>query len=171
VRDVPLVDGNRATTSDVTAQVVGMHSNTGFIPGLQKTGNLVDTFSSPKEVMAYLLIIELAPLEVRSFCHLPVRRRSEAIFDFRQVRSTMITLVPNRGGGQHRASEGSCHMRLMTTFVHSEEPHEHLLWSSHGSSLCTAPPGNPKLEQGGAPLQFSLADRSDNEMLLVLTWL
>ena len=34
VRDVPLVDGNRAATSDVTAQVAGMHSNTGFIPGL-----------------------------------------------------------------------------------------------------------------------------------------
>jgi hypothetical protein len=92
VRDVPLVGGNRATTSDLIAQGCRNafeHEVPSYL-GYRKQ-NLVDTFSSPQEVTAYRLIIELAPLEVRSFCHLLVRRRSEAIYDFRRVRSTMIS--------------------------------------------------------------------------------
>jgi hypothetical protein len=60
----------------------------------------------------------------------------------------------------------------MTPFVHSEEPHEHSRGARTAPRHARDKRGNPKLEQGVAPLQFfSLTDRGDNEMLIVLTWL
>jgi hypothetical protein len=176
VHDVPLV-GNRVTTSGARAQVVGMHSNTRIVPGLQKVGNLVDTVSSPREVMAYLFIIDLAPLEVRSFCHPPVGRSVTIVTirsDFRFSAGTiyygqLVTFVPNRGGGHHRASKKSRHMGPMT--IRAQRGAARALSVElvrllvmHGTDGTTQ-----NLNKEGYH-HNSLAARGDNEMSLMSTW-